>query len=236
MIFGPPALGRGAVVMKGSDLPASWAELERVPIGEAELSQPKNVIARLHAAWLGRRPLIVELGFDPNRLRLEETHLGPVYGLAPDFEFHVERLQFLVWANNYDAALREPYLVARRQSRPHLGSSGSGSRRRSRRHPGRRIRGLHRRRTSPPTRAARRQAGHPSLECRGRESAASAPRQRARGPGARPVDGSEPHGRSGPSHRAGWFWKNEGPDRTAATPGGRHGGGARNRDRPRLQR
>ena len=108
MIFGPPALGRGAVVMKGSDLPAPWAEIERVPIGEAELSQPKSVIARLHEAWLGRRPLIVELEIDPNRLRLEETYLGPVYGLTPDFEFPVERLQFLVWANNYDARSGSP--------------------------------------------------------------------------------------------------------------------------------
>ena len=81
-MFGPPALGRGAVVLEGSDLPASWAGLERVPIGEAELSQPHAVIARLHAAWLGRQPLIVELGIDPNRLRLEERHAGPVYGLA----------------------------------------------------------------------------------------------------------------------------------------------------------
>ena len=103
MIFGPPALGRGAVVMEGSDLPASWAELERLLLGEAELSQPQAVIARLHAAWLGRRPLIVELGFDANLLRLEERHPGPVHGLAPDFEFLIERLQFLLWANNYDA-------------------------------------------------------------------------------------------------------------------------------------
>jgi DNA helicase II / ATP-dependent DNA helicase PcrA len=103
VIFGPPALGRGAVVMEGSDLPASWAELERVPLGEAELSKPQPVITRLHTAWLGRRPLIVELGFDANRLRLEERHPGPVHGLAPDFEFPLERLQFLLWANNYDA-------------------------------------------------------------------------------------------------------------------------------------
>ncbi len=103
MNFGPPALGRGAVVLEGSDLPASWAELERVPLGEAELAQPHSVIARLHAAWLCRRPLLVELGLHPNRLRLEECHGGPVYGLAPDFEFPVERLQFLLWANNYDA-------------------------------------------------------------------------------------------------------------------------------------
>ena len=102
-MFGPPALGRGAVVLEGSDLPASWLGLERVPIGDAELSQPHAVIARLHAAWLGRQPLIVELGIDPNRLRLEERHAGPVYGLGPEFEFPAERLQFLVWANNYDA-------------------------------------------------------------------------------------------------------------------------------------
>jgi DNA helicase-2/ATP-dependent DNA helicase PcrA len=103
VIFGPPALGRGAVVMEGSDLPASWVELERLPLGEAELSQPQPVIARLHAAWLGRRPLIVELSFDANQLRLEERHPGPVHDLAPDFEFPIERLQFLLWANNYDA-------------------------------------------------------------------------------------------------------------------------------------
>ena len=103
MIFGPPALGRGAVVMEGSELPESWAAFERFPLGEAELSQPQPVIARLHAAWLGRRPLIVELGFDPNQLRVEERHPGPVHGLAPDFEFPLERLQFLLWANNFDA-------------------------------------------------------------------------------------------------------------------------------------
>jgi DNA helicase II / ATP-dependent DNA helicase PcrA len=108
VIFGPPALGRGAVVMEGSDLAASWAELERVPLGEAELSQPHSVVARLHAAWLGRQPLIVELGFDANRLRVEERHPGPVHGLAPDFEFPIERLQFLLWANNYDARSGRP--------------------------------------------------------------------------------------------------------------------------------
>jgi len=103
VIFGPPALGRGAVVMEGGDLPESWAGLDRVPFGEADFAQPHGIIDRLHEAWLGRRPLIVELGFDPNRLRREERHAGPVYGLAPDFEFPLERLQFLLWANNYDA-------------------------------------------------------------------------------------------------------------------------------------
>ena len=89
--------------MEGSDPPASWAGLERVPLGEAELVQPKEVIARLHAAWLGRRPLIVELGIDPNLLRVGERHGSPVHGLTPDFDFPFERLHFLLWANNYDA-------------------------------------------------------------------------------------------------------------------------------------
>lgn len=108
MTLGPAALGRGVVVTEGSDLPESWAELERVHLGEAELSQPKTVIARLHAAWLGRQQLIVELGIDPSRLRVEERHTGPVHGLAPGFEFPLERLQFLLWANNYDARSGAP--------------------------------------------------------------------------------------------------------------------------------
>src|ERR1700684_2106843 len=94
--------------MEGSDLPASWAELERVPLGGAELAQPHSVIARLHAAWLGRQPLIVELGFDANRLRVEERHPGPVHGLSPDLWLAIERLRFLLWANNSDARSGRP--------------------------------------------------------------------------------------------------------------------------------
>ena len=50
-----------------------------------------------------RRPIVVELGVDPALLREPEVCRRPVYELTPHFEFGRERLQFLVWANNYDA-------------------------------------------------------------------------------------------------------------------------------------
>ena len=40
---------------------------------------------------------------DPAALRAPEHCGRPVYELTPHFEFSRERLQFLVWANNYDA-------------------------------------------------------------------------------------------------------------------------------------
>ena len=220
MIFGPPALGRGAVVTKGSDLPAPWAEMERVPIGEAELAQPKNLIVRLHAAWLGRRPLIVELGFDPNRLRLEETHLGPVHGLTPDFEFPVERLQFLVWANNYDArsgnliwwhaikaarTLAHQGVVIGGAADVILGDGTEAYIDGGPPHPPELPDG------SPVIHRWNAEAGNPQTVRHDSVSADLAPDQltavsHRAGPAAR--------------HRAGRFWENESPDRTAATPGG----------------
>ena len=57
----------------------------------------------LHAAWSERRPVIVELAVDPDDLRAPERYVGPVHALTPAFTFWRERLQFLVWANAYDA-------------------------------------------------------------------------------------------------------------------------------------
>jgi DNA helicase-2/ATP-dependent DNA helicase PcrA len=72
-------------------------------VGPAQLADPAAVVAELHAAWLERRPVVVELGVDPDSLRAPQQHTGPVHRLTPAFEFAVERLHFLVWANNYDA-------------------------------------------------------------------------------------------------------------------------------------
>jgi DNA helicase-2/ATP-dependent DNA helicase PcrA len=57
----------------------------------------------LHGYWFARRPVVVELAVDPAALRAPEHCGRPVYELTPHFEFSRERLQFLVWANNYDA-------------------------------------------------------------------------------------------------------------------------------------
>jgi DNA helicase-2/ATP-dependent DNA helicase PcrA len=79
-----------------------------VTVGDAELARPGPALGVLHQLWLERRPVVVELGVDPNALKVPQRFDGPVHDLTPDFEFEVERLHFLVWANNYDARSGEP--------------------------------------------------------------------------------------------------------------------------------
>ena len=105
---GPAELGRGVVVLPGGEVPEPWTACPRVPVGEAELADPRSVTDQLHQAWLERRPVVVELAADQNDLRAPERHDGPVHHLAPSFEFTVERLHFLVWANTYDARSGQP--------------------------------------------------------------------------------------------------------------------------------
>ena len=71
------------------------------------LARPTDLLAPLHDAWAARRPVVVELACDPARLRVPERYPGPVYELDPGFEFPLARLQFLVWANTYDARAGE---------------------------------------------------------------------------------------------------------------------------------
>jgi len=96
-------LGRGVVVAPGAPAPEPWGGARRVVVDAAVLADPAATVADLHAAWLAREPVVVELGVDVAALREPERADGPVYDLGPDFTFFRERLQFLVWANNYDA-------------------------------------------------------------------------------------------------------------------------------------
>jgi DNA helicase-2/ATP-dependent DNA helicase PcrA len=100
---GPVELGRGVVVLPGHQPPVAWKSCPRVVVGDAALSDPGPVVEDLHRHWIERRPCVVELGADPAALRAPERCHRPVYELTPKFEFSRERLQFLVWANNYDA-------------------------------------------------------------------------------------------------------------------------------------
>ena len=100
---GAVELGRGVVVLPGDEPPLSWASCPRVVIDDASLEDPGAVAEELHGYWFDRRPVVVELGADPAALRAAEVCERPVYELTPHFEFSRERLQFLVWANNYDA-------------------------------------------------------------------------------------------------------------------------------------
>ncbi len=92
----------------GAEPPGPWRLCPRVTVGGAELARPGPVLDVLHRLWLERRPVVVELGVDPNALKAPQRFDGRVHDLTPDFEFEVERLHFLVWANNYDARAGEP--------------------------------------------------------------------------------------------------------------------------------
>ncbi len=95
-------------MLPGGDLLDPWTSCQLVRVGDAELADPVAAIGALHQAWLDRRPLVVELTADLDALRAPQRYDGPVHGLTPAFEFAVERLQFLVWANSYDARGGEP--------------------------------------------------------------------------------------------------------------------------------
>jgi DNA helicase-2/ATP-dependent DNA helicase PcrA len=79
----------------------------------------------LHGHWLGRRPVVVELDCDPDLLREPERDEREPWRVPVDFEFVRERLQFLVWRNNWDFRGDEPvWWWARKAAR--LGASVGG--------------------------------------------------------------------------------------------------------------
>ncbi len=105
---GPPELGRGVVVLPGVAPPEPWKECPRLLIERESLTDPVAALETLHRAWFERQPVVVELAVDPKTLRDPEVCHRSVYDLTPRFEFSRERLQFLVWANNYDARSEDP--------------------------------------------------------------------------------------------------------------------------------
>jgi DNA helicase-2/ATP-dependent DNA helicase PcrA len=98
-----------------------------VQIDEAVLSDPGQVISTLHDAWLQRRPFVIKLGVESDRFRAPETWQVEPWTLDARFEPWLDRLHFLVWANNYDArGGREPvWWWARKAAR--LGATTEGS-------------------------------------------------------------------------------------------------------------
>ena len=123
-------LGRGVVVLPGDEPPLSWASARGSSLTTPRWRIRPRRRRSFHGYGFTRRPVVVELGVDPAALRAPEHCGRPVYELTPHFEFSRERLQFLVWANNYDARSGF-HLVARSQSgrgRRGAGRSRSGSR------------------------------------------------------------------------------------------------------------
>lgn len=100
---GPAALGRGVVVGAATAPPSPWAEAPRVVIDEATVGDPVVAVGELHDLWLGRIPHVVELAVPNEVLRVPPWTDADPWTLPATFEFPLERLFFLVWANTYDA-------------------------------------------------------------------------------------------------------------------------------------
>jgi DNA helicase II / ATP-dependent DNA helicase PcrA len=123
---GPGELGRGLVVQSLDAIPAACAEWVQVVIDASVLADPRPVADRMHALWLRRVPMVVGLEADAEALRTPELTTQPPWQLNPDFEFSRERLQFLVWSNNYDGRSDPPvWWHARRAQR--LGAMDGGA-------------------------------------------------------------------------------------------------------------
>ncbi|HEY2331932.1 MAG TPA: hypothetical protein VGH94_08415, partial [Acidimicrobiales bacterium] len=99
----PLGLGRGLVVNAGDPIPPSWREAPVVAVDPTALAEPGPVVAVLHEAWSRRRPLVVSLGVDAEEFREPVTVAEEPWRLGARFELWLDRLHFLVWANNYDA-------------------------------------------------------------------------------------------------------------------------------------
>ncbi len=87
----------------GQPVPAPWEGAIVIRVDDAALAAPTLVVAELHRAWVGRLPVVVELGVDPVVFRDPRRLADEPWRLAPEFEPWSDRLHFLVWANTYDA-------------------------------------------------------------------------------------------------------------------------------------
>lgn len=105
---GPLALGRSVIVGSGQAAPAPWSGRPRVVVDDSVLSDPAQVVERLHDAWAGREPVVIEAATDPGRYRRPVRYQGQLWELGPGHQDWHGRLHFLVWANAYDAQRGEP--------------------------------------------------------------------------------------------------------------------------------
>lgn len=95
-------------MLRSGTLPPLLERLQRLVIDAGVLADPSDAVQVAHAAWLERRPIVVELAVSPDDLRRPEVCTTAPYDVDPGFTFERERLQFLVWANNYDLRSGEP--------------------------------------------------------------------------------------------------------------------------------
>jgi DNA helicase II / ATP-dependent DNA helicase PcrA len=67
------------------------------------LADPAATVRSLHGAWVNRQPIVVVLAVDPARFRTPVSQPIEPWRLDAGFELWLDRLQFLTWANTYDA-------------------------------------------------------------------------------------------------------------------------------------
>ena len=100
---GPAILGRGVVINDGDPVPAPWQDAAAVTVDEIVLAEPSLAVAALHEAWATRRPVVIRLAVDPVRFRQPVSEALEPWTVGARHEVWFDRLQFLVWANTYDA-------------------------------------------------------------------------------------------------------------------------------------
>ena len=104
---GPAALGRSVIISGSMAVPEAWAAAPELVVDDAALAAPEALVASLHAAWAARRPVVIRLLADPGRFRGPESYQVEPWSLDAGFELWGDRLQFLVWANSYDARISD---------------------------------------------------------------------------------------------------------------------------------
>ncbi len=102
-MVGSSVLGRGVIVNRGDAPPVGWENSRRVCIDGATVADPGSAVAQLHDAWIRREPVVVELCVDSRIFREPTSIRCEPWTLPYSTEMWTDRLQFLIWANNYDA-------------------------------------------------------------------------------------------------------------------------------------
>jgi DNA helicase-2/ATP-dependent DNA helicase PcrA len=99
------------VIDGAAEVPGPFADWPVIVVDDDACSDTAVTTARadeLHHAWVARTPVVVRLACDPATLRAPQREVRPPWQLGPTFELARERLQFLVWVNNWDLRTGEP--------------------------------------------------------------------------------------------------------------------------------
>jgi len=108
----PVELGRGLVVNVGDEIPARFRSCESLALTQSLVDDAEAIdrwITELHAAWAARQPVVVTWSLDHKKFfPAAKTNEARVYSIDPDFLFTGERLNMLLFSNNYDLRGGEP--------------------------------------------------------------------------------------------------------------------------------